>query len=801
MRAPHAATALALVLTACGGATSARLGGFAIDVEGDALTIVHDGGARLAGLPAETFAFGRATATYRMEVGSFQLDETIDAPLVPAARLRGLEQSGEGWRVALETESGAALGALELALAGEVLELRAAPADPERNRSVSRWRCDEGPMMGFGAQTHALDHRGERVPIWVSEQGIGKTTTDAISEFWPLVGGLHQSYLPLPTLFAPRAGASWGLHLATDHHSRWDLCAARADVLELTAWSGAHVLEFAPGPSAEQVIAAETTRRGRPPLGPEWTHGVWMERVGGTQAVRDEVAALRAAGIPFSAMWSEDWRGGERQGRSYALEEDWRLDTRLYPEFPALLDALEADGVKFMAYFNTFVVKDVDVWAEFSSRRLLVERPDGEPYLFTGPSFEPTGLADLFDPEGYAFVQRELEAALAAGIDGWMADFAEWYPAGATEVRPSDGSDPEAAHHRYPVLWAQVNQDAIRASGRTDVIPFHRSGYSGAQGLVPVVWTGDQRTSFDADDGLPTVVPMMLGLGVGGFPIVTHDVAGYTSATNPPATKALFFRWTSLGALSPVMRTHHGRDADFNWRWSSDAETTAHFRRWATLHAQLYPLWRGLAQEARDTGLPIVRPAVLFDPSDRRLDAVVDAYFVGRQLYVAPVVVDGATSRSVVLPRGTFHERARPGVRHVGGGAPIVVDAPLGELPIFAPAGAIVPLLPRAWETVNPHPTRVDLDDLRRQRLVEVYLGADGATREPEGGRYALTSPRLPTRVVTFTPAARATWTSSAAVALGRARRLTLEDETGATHVLTLDGVPDDLDVELVTRW
>ena len=55
-------------------------------------------------------------------------------------------------------------------------------------------------------------------------------------------------------------------------------------------------------------------------------------------------------------------------------------------------------------------------------------KPSEEPSMLPShtpsalPSFEPTGLADLFDPEGYAFVQRELEAALAAGIDGWMAD-------------------------------------------------------------------------------------------------------------------------------------------------------------------------------------------------------------------------------------------------------------------------------------------------------------------------------------------------------------------------------------------
>src|SRR5262249_36531763 len=153
-------------------------------------------------------------------------------------------------------------------------------------------------------------------------------------------------------------------------------------------------------------------------------------------------------------------------------------------------------------------------------------------------------------------------------------------------------------------------------SGRDDVVVFHRSGYTGAQKHARVIWAGDQRTSFQADDGLPTIIPIISGLGVAGFPIVTHDIAGYMSATNPTTTKELFLRWTPLGALNPVMRTHHGRSAFQNWRWSSDAETTAQFKRWADLHTALFPLWKGLAREAAATGAPILRPLALWDPAN-----------------------------------------------------------------------------------------------------------------------------------------------------------------------------------------
>ena len=123
-------------------------------------------------------------------------------------------------------------------------------------------------------------------------------------------------------------------------------------------------------------------------------------------------------------------------------------------------------------------------------------------------------------------------------------------------------------------------------------------------------WAGDQRTDFEADDGLPTVAPhrhrRRRSRGVSTF---GSDIAGYQSATNPTSTKELFFRWTELGALSPVMRTHHGTEPKLEWSWESDADTTAHWVRYAKLHMALAPYLRGLAQAAHDTGVAHLAPA------------------------------------------------------------------------------------------------------------------------------------------------------------------------------------------------
>ena len=169
-------------------------------------------------------------------------------------------------------------------------------------------------------------------------------------------------------------------------------------------------------------------------------------------------------------------RGGVRSGRTYRLEEDWRWDEALYPGLPGLIDELHDDGFRFMTYFNTFVVEGVDVEPALTEGGHLVVDRRGEPYEFLEADGETSFLADLFSEGARDFIKDELKGALQLGIDGWMADFAEWYPADPQTVETSDGSDSEAAHHRYPEEWAILNREAVAESGDDDVVVFHRSG-------------------------------------------------------------------------------------------------------------------------------------------------------------------------------------------------------------------------------------------------------------------------------------------------------------------------------------
>lgn len=582
----------------------------------------------------------------------------------------------EGGAVVVEYgRSGGETATLTIA-AGErprTVVLRLAAEGLEASSLAMPARCDEeGSFHGFGEQYDATDQRGHALTLMVSEQGIGRD-----GGLRDIAGDAHTTYFPMPYYLDARG---FGVLVRTDHRVEADVCASDPGVAWLEVIDGGpmEMVVFL-GPRPLDVVAQLGEEVGRPALPPEWAWGTWISAQGGRDAVLATVEALRASDVPFSAIWSQDWTGVRMNaGGGFGVQYRWRADDAHYPDLAGMIAGLHDEGVRFLAYANPFVDPELpDHFEAMRERGLLIRDELGEAYVFVAPN-ERSSHPDLTSREAVEYVRGELEAMVALGVDGWMADFGEWTPLDAVT---SDGSDPAAYHQRFVVDWHCTNRaamDAARPSG--DWVLFARSGWTGVQRCSMIHWAGDQEATWSEADGLPTVVPALVNLGLAGVPYVTHDIAGFSGG---PSTKELYQRWTELGAFTPIMRTHEGNRRDVNHDWDADAETVAHFRRFARVHGALRAELTALAEEAQATGAPMVRHLLLEFPDDRACWPVSDQYLLGTGLLVAPITTEGATRRAVYLPAGATWFHVWTGEEHEGGRT-IEVEAPIGSPPVFS---------------------------------------------------------------------------------------------------------------------
>jgi len=703
-----------------------EVGGFTVEFADASFSVTHS--ERADALREVHLVAGHADADVQMQFGSFrfeELDEQFDDPTDLGV------VSGDAARLEVTLLDGEAIEAARLVFEADGddgLVLSFTPTDASCNRVRLEAACDaDDHFLGLGSHAMDVDHMGQAFPLWVSEPGIGKAEDEDYPDDWYFTGTRHASSYPFPFLLRPHQ--AHGLLIDSTARLELDLCASDADRFSVEVWDGTARFLLLSGDGPLAVVEALTETTGRIDLPEPWVFTPWNDAVRGVDRVREVAALLRESGAPSSVIWTEDWKGAEEGAFGYHLEGEWFLDEEMYPDAQDLADELEADGFKWFAYFSPFLIDGTETWDQAVADGVTILDEYGDPYVFEGVTFEDTSMVDLTSEAARAWVVEHMEAALDIGFDGWMADYAEWLPLDAVLA---SGEDPWLVHNDYTVRWQQLNHELL---GEHDAAFFSRSGWLGAAPLAPVVWAGDQRTSFDADDGFPTVIPLGLGLSACGVPVYTHDVAGYQSVGNPPTDKELWFRWTTLGAFSPVMRTHHGAFEEDNWQFSSDEESVDHWAAMATEHVRLFPYRYGLAARAAEQGTPMVLPiSFVFEGEDW---SRMDAWMLGEALLVAPVLEQGATSRTVDLPDDVaWYDWFTLEPATAGGH-----DAAMDQIPVFAAAGTTVPTLASIPDTgVNGATGDVTtLEDVDGERVVYLFGGggpfteADGTTYTPIG--------------------------------------------------------------------
>lgn len=299
-----------------------------------------------------------------------------------------------------------------------------------------------------------------------------------------------------------------------------------------------------------------------------------------------------------------------------------------------------------------------------------------------------------------------------AGIDAFWPDEGDWFN-----------------------LFERIKRHQLYYQGplstRPNVRPWslHRNGHLGIARWGGWVWSGDTNSAWRTLEGQ---VAVGLNHSLSLSPYWGSDIGGFYPSEE--LTGELYARWFQFAAFCPSFRSH-GRTwwTRLPWGWGvsemgplenehnplpSELNNPAIepiCRRYAELRYQLMPYTYTLAWQAHSTGMPLMRAMWLHYPDDRRVAGLGSQYLWGRDLLIAPVFEEGATSRDVYLPAGEWYDWWTNAKET--GGRTVRRDVSLATMPIYVRAGAIIPFDPVRQYTSQP----VD-----EPTTLKVYRGADG---------------------------------------------------------------------------
>ncbi len=584
-------------------------------------------------------------------------------------------------------------------------------------------------FLGLGERFNKTEQRGETLYVWAEEGGIGLGEGEVAGPSNPSPNGAGMSYYPVPFMLSTQRYAFW---LDETGRSTFELASARDDAWRVwslgpeLAWEVYVPIPGDPRPWPYHLIDRFTEAVGRPALPPPWAFGP-RRRVGRGDLVDGvpEIAAMRDHDLALTAV---DDAVHFLPGGSHVGVEG---------ELAAWTASARALGLRVLGYYNPYVEDDPDgplasLYQEGEDAGFFLVDGDGETSLSWLVSGDLVWIAsvDFTSPEATEWYQGMLKWAVDLGYSGWMTDFGEYVQ---PDVVTPAGLDGEALHNLYPVLYQRAASRMLDDSSLAgDWLLFARSGFTGASGFVPFVWTGDPAASFEDADGLPSVVRATLNLGVSGVPHSGSDIGGFHCVADgaEAADGELLTRWIQVGAMMSNMQDQNACNGSVDGEkasiWTSPDAYDA-WKTYARLHTRLFPYFYQLAIEATQTGAPVARQLFLEHPDEPELAAVDDAWYVGPSLLVAPVLTRGARARTVRFPRGRFVDWRTGDVYE--GPSEAEVDAPLAELPLFLRAGGLIPMLEDTVDTLSPeaNPEVIGPDDVAGRYDVVGALEPDGA--------------------------------------------------------------------------
>jgi len=504
---------------------------------------------------------------------------------------------------------------------------------------------------------------------------------------------------------------------------------------------------FIYGGNADGVISGMRWLTGQVPMIPLWGYGFMQsrERYKSSKEYLDVLHGYRDRNIPIDCV-IQDW---QYWGDNY----HWNAMEFLNPTFSdaqAMIDETHANNAHIM----------ISIWASFGPETKAFKELKEKGHLLNFSTWPQSGLPDwpprmdhpsgvlpydAFSKEARDIYWKNLLRLEKMGIDGWWMDSTEPdhldFKDSDLEQMTAKGSY-RSVLNAFPIesVSGVVDKQLVTSDRRPMVLT--RSAFAGQQRTGANTWSGDVQSTWN---DFRHQIPAGLGFTLTGNPNFNSDIGGFfpsgynkrgqtQTCSQNPLFQELYVRWLEYGTFTPMMRSHGESSRREIWEFGKPGEPVYEaIAKFIRLRYKLLPYIYSTAWKVTSESDSFMRALMMDFPTDKKVWNLGSEYMFGRSLLVAPVnkalfteetrkwsdeQVDWTAKKtfSVYLPAGSVWYDWWTGERFEGG-RNVSADASLDTCPLYAKAGAIIPVGPdvqycdeKAW------------DDLE----IRVYLGADG---------------------------------------------------------------------------
>lgn len=479
----------------------------------------------------------------------------------------------------------------------------------------------------------------------------------------------------------------YGLFIQNNEKGSFDLGKSDPCKLKIRYQSPDLSYDFFYGPDFPKILDQFTATTGRPWIPPVWAFEPWKWRneITGDWEIYEDAERLRHLDLPAGMTLID------RPHFSQVL--DFRFNPAQFPDPKKLIDDLHRKGLRAILWAVPYIEGTTPQFPEGAANGYFLKFKNGKYYTANDlfPERKPRPRHDIYfidfsNPAAVIWWKNQLKPLLRMGFDGFKLDRSDELLATSPDVIYFNGRTAPEMYNEYATLYAKAFWEACAEVRGNDFVVLSRPGFSGAQ----------QYAIFYSGDTDPTWAHFrfnlytMLRASLSGFPMWAQQLGGYRCKPQfgPAPTPECFLRWVQMGCFSPFF------DRGGLWYeepWDYDENTLNIFRYYAKLHSELVPYIYSLAQQAHQSGLPLVRPLILGEPRQPDYWNLKDQYLFGDAFLVAPIVDSTSNTREITLPTGRWRNYWDHS-EILQGPIKITRTYPLAQLPLFVREGAIIPL-------------------------------------------------------------------------------------------------------------